>query len=101
MHGRERRWTNWQKVLETAAWRMAVGMPLILISGLLVSNLVMEAMLPQAATVALVPSWRLAWHSLAWDDRYPTPPAGSYCDATLSAYRLQIGPLEIRYSSAY
>ena len=70
MHGRGQYGTGWRKGLETAAWRMAVGMPLILIALMVASNLLAVAMLPMAATVALVPSWRLAWHSLAWDDRY-------------------------------
>jgi hypothetical protein len=82
------------------AWRLAVGAPLFMTACLLRFHLVAWVLAPRAAGVALVPAWRLAWHSLAWDDRYPTPPAGTYCDATLRRGRLHVGPVEIRYSHA-
>lgn len=100
MPGRERSRTDWRKGLENAAWWMAVGMPFSMIACILAVHLLDLATMPKAVGVTLVPSWQLAWQSLAWDERYPTPPAGSYCDATLSPHRLQIGPVEVRYSSA-
>jgi len=54
-------------------------------------------MMPAAASLEVTPRWQVAWETLTYEDRCPTPRDG-YCEATLSRQRLCLGPLELRYS---
>jgi hypothetical protein len=90
--------TGLESRLVSLAWKATLGFTLAMPALLLGFALLIVIQTPKAASAQLMPNWRLSWDSLAQDDVCPTPPAGTYCDATLARRRLCVGPLEVRYS---